>query len=152
MDYVKALIIKFVMCLAVLWIVLGVFYNINFGHVLTLSLIITAASFVIGDLFILPRFENWGATIADFFMALAIVWLYSVNFVNDIFPVLTAAALSALILAVGEIFFHRYVDSHILHVQDETVNRENQMTIDQRNLQTEFGEEIDSPPEDEDQV
>jgi|SRR5699024_3200429 len=152
MDYVKALLIKFVMCLAVLWIVLGVFYNITFGHVLTLSLIITGVSFVLGDLYLLPRFENWGATIADFFLALAIIWLYSITFIDAIFPAVTAAALSALILSVGEIFFHRYVDSQILHVQDDTVNRDDQMTVDDRNLQTEFGEEIDPPPEDEDQV
>src|SRR5690625_2607381 len=152
LDYVKALIIKFVMCLAVLWIVLGVFYNVNFGHVLTLSLIITPVAFILGDLLILRRFENWGATIADFFLVLAVVWLYTVNFSNEVFPFLTAAALSAILITIGEIFFHRYVDSHILHVQDDSVDRDRQMNIDNRNLQTEFGEEINPPPEDEDQV
>lgn len=151
MDYVKALVIKFVMCLAVLWIVLGVFYNVDFGHILALSLIITPVSFILGDLFILSRFENWGATIADFILVMAVVWLYSINFINEAFPYITAAALSALIISVGEIFFHRYVDRHILHVDDRTVSRDDQRNID-RSLQTEFGEEIDPPPEDKDQV
>jgi len=152
LDYVKALIIKFVMCLAVLWIVMGVFYGVRFGHIFTLSLIITPVAFILGDLYILRRFENWGATIADFFLVLAAVWFYSVNFTNIVFPFLTAAAISAVLISVGEIFFHRYVDSHILHVDDDTIDRERQMNIDNRNLQTEFGEEIEPSPEDEDQV
>jgi|SRR5690625_5467 len=152
MDYVKAIVIKFVMSLAVLWFILGVFYNINFGHIFALSLIITPVSFILGDLFILPRFENWGATIADFILTFAVIWLYSVNVINAIFPVLTATALSALVISVAEIFFHQYVDRHILHVDDRTVDRTSQMNIDNRDLQTEFGEEITPPPEDEDNV
>ncbi|MEI3613227.1 YndM family protein [Pseudogracilibacillus sp. SO30301A] len=149
MDYVKALVIKFVMCLAVLWLVLGVFYNVSFGHILTLSIILTPVSFILGDLFILRRFENWGATIADFLMVFAIVWFYGAYFINVTFPVITAAALSALIISVGEIFFHRYVDNHILHVEDDTRDRGRR---GDRNLQTEFGEEIDPPPVDKDKL
>src|SRR5690625_1136183 len=152
LDYVKALIIKYVMCLAVLWLVLGVFYNVAFGHIFALSLILTPVTFILGDLFILPRIENWGATIADFLMVFAVVWFYSAYFINETFPALTAAALSALIISVGEIFFHRYVDNRILHVQDDTIDRDRQMNIGNRNLQTEFGEEIDPPTKDEDKL
>lgn len=152
MDYVKALVIKFVMCLAVLWLVLGVFYNVGFGHILTLSIILTPVTFILGDLFILRRFENWGATIADFLMVFAVVWFYGAYFINVTFPVITAAALSALIISVGEIFFHRYVDNHILHVEDDKRDRDRRANIDDRNLQTEFGEEIDPPPVDKDKL
>ena len=152
MDYVKALVIKFVMCLAVLWLVLGVFYNVRFGHILTLSIILTPVTFILGDLFILRRFENWGATIADFLMVFAVVWFYGAYFINVTFPVITAAALSALIISVGEIFFHRYVDSHILHVEDDKRDRDRRANIDDRNLQTEFGEEIDPPSGDKDKL
>ncbi|MBO1005869.1 YndM family protein [Pseudogracilibacillus auburnensis] len=152
MDYVKALIIKFIMCTAVIWIVLGAFYGVNFGQILMLSLIITGVSFVLGDLFILPKFENWGATIADFIIVFAIVWLYGANFINENIPLLTAAAITAAIIAIGEIFFHRYVDSRILHVDDRTDNRDNDnyIDIDHSELKTEFGEEIDPVPNDDD--
>ncbi|MEI3607924.1 YndM family protein [Pseudogracilibacillus sp. SE30717A] len=146
MDYVKALIIKFVMCLAVLWIILGIFYNVAFGHIFTLSLILTAISFILGDLYLLPKFENWGATISDFFLAFAIIWVYSVSFINENFSVITAAALSALVISVGEIFFHRYVDNHIFHNRLHEVNHNDQLRSKNRDLQTEFGDEIKPPP------
>lgn len=151
MEYFKALIIKFIMCLAVLWLVLGVFYDMAFGHVLTLSLILTAVAFLLGDLFILSRFENWGATISDFILAFAAIWFYSVYIANATFPVVTAAAISALILSIGEFFFHKYVDNHILHIQYDTKDSDDQMKMDDRNLQTEFGEEIEPSQEDENQ-
>jgi len=146
MDYVKAIIIKFVMSLAVLWVILGLIYNVAFGHVLTLSLIITALGFILGDLIILRWFENWGATIADFLLVFAAVWVYSINFIFENFPVLWAAALSALIISVGEVFFHKYIDRHIIHV-DERVDEANRADVG--NLQTEFGEE-NPTPEDKD--
>lgn len=150
MDYVKALIIKLLMCTAVIWFVLGVMYNVNFGHVITLSLFITIASFILGDIFLLPKFENWGATIADFILVFAAVWIYSANFINVNFSLLNAAAITAIIIAIGEIFFHQYVDRHILHVDDRIIIRDDDnRDIRQSELKTEFGEEIDPAPDDE---
>lgn len=138
MNHVKALLIKFVMCLVVVWLILGVFYNINFGHVLTLSVILTVASYMIGDLYLLERIENWGATISDFLLAFAVIWLYSVNLIEVNFPVLTAAGLTSLILAFGEWFYHKYVDRQILDPR-----RYKGIDMDER-LQTEFSDELDS--------
>lgn len=147
LDYVKALVIKFVMCLAILWIILGIFYHVGFGHILALSLLLTGISFVLGDLYLLPKFENWGATIADFFLAFAIIWIYSASFIHENFPVVTAAALSSLVISIGEVFFHRYVDSHIFHNQFNEVNHNDRLRSEQH-LQTELGEEIKPPQKD----
>ncbi len=149
MRHLKALLIKFVMSLAVVWIVLGGFYNIDFGHVLTLSIVLTIVSYILGDLFLLARFENWGATISDFILAFAVIWLYSVNFIAEDFPLLTAAGLTSLLLAVGEWFFHKYMDNRILRADFESYMEEERVKLDNRNLQAEFGEEIEPKPEDE---
>lgn len=140
MEYVKALIIKFILCTAVVWLVLGAYYGVRFSHVLMLGLILTVVSFVIGDLFILPRFENWGATIADFLLVFATVWLYGVNVIPGNFPVLTGAAVVAILISIGEVFFHRYMDIRVLHVDDSTINRDDPKT--RPTLNTEFGKEI----------
>jgi len=139
MEHVKSLLIKFVMCLAVVWIILGGFYNVTFGHVLTLSIILTVVSYVLGDLYLLPRFENWGATISDFILAVAVIWLYLVNFVDVTLPVLTAAALTSLVLSLGEWFFHKYVADNVLD------KARNERRANHPDLQTEFGEEIEPP-------
>lgn len=142
--YIKALIIKFVMCFAVLWIILGGFHNVNLGHIFMMSLIITIVSFILGDLYLLPKFENWGATMADFFLALAVIWFYCTNFVDVNFSVLTAAAITSLVLAVGEWFYHQYIDKRLFTEDDKRSKK-----LETERLQTEFGEEMEPPNEDE---
>src|SRR5690625_3530993 len=133
--------------MAILWVIMGGFYGIGFGHILLLNILITGVSFILGDLYVLPKFENWGATIADFFLVLATVWLYGTYVIPQLFPVLSVAALSALLIGVGEYFIHKYVDRLLLHQEVRTVDRRNISTSE---LQTEFGEEID-PPKDEEE-
>src|SRR5690625_3132658 len=147
MEYVKALLIKFVMTTAVLWVVLGAFYGASFASIFILSLIIAGLSFVLGDLFILPKFENWGATISDFLLVFLAVWLYSANVAIVNYPAITAAAMSAILISIGEVFFHKYVDSHILNVDDRTGGRTQPPRTTEDHLQTEFGDEIDPLPE-----
>jgi len=133
--------------MAVLWVILGGFYGIGFGQILLLNILITGVSFILGDLYVLPKFENWGATIADFFLVLAIVWIYGTYVAPQLFPVFSVGALSALLIGVGEYFIHKYVDQIFFHQDDRTINKGD---LHQRNrdLQTEFGEEI-TPPEDD---
>ncbi len=141
MEYAKAILIKLVFTTVVLWFILGLFYRFSFGQVLFLSIVLTAVSFVLGDLIILPRFENWGAVIADFLLVFAAVWVYGTYFHTMDLSVISAAGISALVIGLCEVFFHRYVDSHILHVDDRT-GGVGTMDMDDR-LQTEFSEEMD---------
>lgn len=143
LEYVKALIIKFIMSTAVIWLVLGLNYGVPFGHIIMLSLIITLVAFVLGDLMILPRFENWGATLADFLLVFAAVSLYSTNFTNENFPLLNVAATIAILISIGEIFFHKYVDRHILYSDDTVGHRRDNYTIEDSRLNTEFSKEVD---------
>src|SRR5690625_1718765 len=116
MNYVKALLIKLFMCTAVIWFILGLFYSVRFGHVLLLSLIISVADFVLGDLFILPRIVDVAVVIADFVFGVEAGWFYSAYVILVSFSALSAAGMIALIIAFGELFFRRYVDKHIVHV------------------------------------
>src|SRR5690625_234934 len=149
MDIVKILFLKFILNMVVLWVILGGLYGVGFGYILLLNIILTGASFIIGDLYVLPNFENWGATIADFFLTLATIWLYGTYVIPQFFPVLSVAALSALIIRAGEFFMHQYGDRLILHQEVRTMDKQDD-TIKDRELQTEFGEEID-PQESKDE-
>ncbi|SDI68788.1 DUF2512 family protein [Natribacillus halophilus] len=62
MYHVLALIIKFLMITAVLELIICPFFGITFGNTLWISLTITGAAYLIGDLWILPRFGNVNCT------------------------------------------------------------------------------------------
>ena len=120
MEHVKALIVKFVMTTVILAIVLGLFFRVDFGEYLSISLITTVAAYILGDLFILPRFGNTAATISDFILAYILIWAVGNGVIDEIIPLGWASFWSALIIAIGEIFFHRYMKNDVL---DEEANR-----------------------------
>lgn len=129
------------MCLAVLWVILGMFYGVEFDDILTTSIILTGFSLVIGDFLILPRFENMSATIADFFLSFLVILAMGSLLFEGPMPLLTASLISALVLAIGELVFHQYMNNRVLDHEQPT--EENRSKLDRRYLQTEFGEEMD---------
>ena len=123
MKHMKNLAIKFISILAVLFIILGIFYDMSFGNVLSISVVLTLASYLIGDLLILRRTNNTMATISDFAIAFLVIWLMGENLTYGdslIMPALIAAAGIALF----ETFFHKYVARQI----DEANEQQNSST------------------------
>ncbi|MBO1915294.1 DUF2512 family protein, partial [Microvirga sp. 3-52] len=55
MDSIRAIIIKFIMITAVIWIVFGL-YGFSFGDIIVSSVLLTGVSYIVGDRIILPRF------------------------------------------------------------------------------------------------
>lgn len=132
---------KFVLTTAVLWVVLGFFFDVNFTDIFMTSVVITVVGFI-GDLFVLPRIGNVFAAITDFFLALVVVWVLGSIIFDEPIPLGTASFICALILMMGELFFHRYMESHIFEPQ--ITNPDEKTGFYQRtNLQTEFAEEVD---------
>ena len=123
MKHMKNLAIKFISILAVLFVILGIFYDMSFGNVLSISVVLTLASYLIGDLLILRRTNNTMATISDFALAFLVIWLMGENLTYGdslIMPALIAAAGIALF----ETFFHKYVARQI----DEASDHQNRST------------------------
>lgn len=125
MDHVKAIIIKFVMIAVVLGIVLTGIYDGEFGDTLLISAVLTIVAYVIGDLLIFRKAgddherhadhakRNTLATVADAVLTFFVVWLMGKSlFIND-GDVLAASFISAIIIAAGEWFFHKYLDNHV---------------------------------------
>lgn len=112
MKHLSALIVKYVMTAVILEIALLLLSDAGFGSILLISLIVTAISYIIGDMIILPATNNIIATIAD--MGLAAVTIYLCNFIwnNRIIPFLSALV-SGVVLGVGEYFFHKIIDRSI---------------------------------------
>lgn len=146
MNYIKALVIKFLMTFGVLFIFLSLMFNMALIHVIAVSAIITVLGFVLGDLFILPSFENWGATLTDFFLVVIAIQVYGMNFFTGNLPTLGTIGFIALIISAGEFFYHIYIDHNILNVIEEKDPIKDE---DIAYLQTEFSEEFDEENYDE---
>jgi Protein of unknown function (DUF2512) len=140
MKFLSALILKFVMVTAILWVVLGMF-GVSFGNILFTSILLTVISLA-GDMLVLPRIGNVVATIADFGLAFVLIWLVGSFLYEQPVRVGIAAFLSAIVIALGEFLFHMYLQNQ--YFTDEKPTPENTYILYQKdNLQTEFGSEYD---------
>ena len=113
MKHITALIIKFVMIAIVLEIILGISTNLTYTQILYVSLTVTAISYILGDLIILPASNNTVATIAD--AGIALLTIYMFNYFWTYAWISPGTALfAAVILGAGEWFFHKYVEDKVL--------------------------------------
>ncbi|QUW21070.1 YndM family protein [Sporosarcina sp. Marseille-Q4063] len=139
MNSIRALIIKFIMITAVLWIVFGLF-GFTFGDILVSSVLLTGVSYIVGDRIILPRFGNVGATIADVGLAFVMLWFLGSFLFEPLAGLGTASFISAAIIGVGEFMFHRYLEREVL---DDDVMVDKEFDSFRHSMQTEFGSEED---------
>ncbi len=135
----KAFFIKLAMTLAVLFIVLGLFFNVSLANILIIGIILTIVAFV-GDMFILPRIGGVYATGADLILAFLLIWvLGSFIFESDI-SLLSASFLASLFIAGGEFYYHKYLVDHLFENETEHVVR---TPKDNLITQAEFSEDLD---------
>jgi len=139
--YIKALFIKFIMITVVLWIVLGLYYGVSFTDILITSVLLTGVSYI-GDVFILPRIGNVFASITDFGLAMLGIWLVGSYIYEQPIALGTASFISALIITMGELFFHRYMEVEVFD-KDSPTSENNKGYYQQTDLRTEFAEEPD---------
>lgn len=126
MKHVKALLIKFIMILAVLWIVFTLMFDTEFSDTLLMSVVLTIAAYVIGDLLILSRAgdrskpdgdftkRNAIATVSDAILTFIVLWLLGEALLNPDDNVVMASLISTVIIGIGEWFFHRYVNNQVI--------------------------------------
>ncbi len=141
MNHFSLILSKFVATLVLLYVILGLIFDVAFMNVFWISLTITIASYLIGDLVILPRTNNIVASIIDFGLVFAAVY-----FLIDAYAfegnLTTASLLSAVGVTLFEVFFHNTVGT-----QMDEENNTGQRRYD---LQTEASEEIDPLIEEDD--
>ncbi|MEH7459664.1 DUF2512 family protein, partial [Bacillus sp. JJ1127] len=75
MNHIVALLIKYTAISAVLLMISGIFQDVSIPRILLISLLITGTAYLIGDLFVLPKYGNMVATIADFGLSFLGIWV-----------------------------------------------------------------------------
>lgn len=138
MKYIKVLLLKFIIMTIVLWVVLGLVFGISFVDILITSIVLTAVSFLIGDLYFLPKIGNVGAAMVDFVVALAGVWALGAFLFEEPVGLGTAALVSAFGSSLGELLVHWYMKTVVTPADDREASG-----YYEKDLQTEFGSEIE---------
>ena len=126
MKHVKALIIKFVMSAVVLGIVFTGIYNYNFSDTILIGLVLTVVAYALGDLLVYRnaaddsdyKKRNIVATISDLILSFLIIWIMGASFFGNTITVIQASVISAIVIAVSEWFFHKYLDKSIFNTNN----------------------------------
>lgn len=145
MKHLSSFLIKLIMTTLILWVVLGIFFDVTLSDILLTSFILSTVSFIT-DVFILPNVSNLWATIGDFGLALVGVWLIGQGLFEGNFSLSDASLISAAIIALGEIFFHYYMKSRV--IDRKQYSAPNTITLTNR-MQTEFSRELQEEEEED---
>ncbi|MFP3723294.1 DUF2512 family protein [Niallia circulans] len=121
MSHLKAIVIKLIMILLVLGIILTGIFDGEFGNTLWISIVLTIAAYIIGDLFIFRKIgddaafvkRNIIATVSDAILTVLIIYLMGKSMFADDNNLSVAAILSAVVIGIGEWFFHKYLNNNV---------------------------------------
>ncbi|MEW6523787.1 MAG: DUF2512 family protein [Bacillota bacterium] len=108
MRHVQALLVKYLMVGSILAIVLPVLGPATFGQGFAVALVVTAGSYIVGDLIVFPEFGNILAAVFDSALVLALIWV-SQLLVPGFITTFGAMAVAAALVGIAEWFFHRYL-------------------------------------------
>ncbi|MGI2327956.1 YndM family protein [Planococcus sp. YIM B11945] len=113
MKHVEAFIMKYAMTFVVLFLVLGIAFGVEIADIALIALAVSVIGFI-GDLVIYPRTSNKIAVGGDFVLSFVVIWLLGMALIeNPDFSILMAAIYSAVLIAVGEWFFHIYLSKRV---------------------------------------
>ena len=148
MRRITAFIIKFIMMTLVLWIVLGLYFNVSFGSILVATIILTTVTFLV-DIYLLPRIGNIMAAVGDFAIVYFGLWFIGRFILNEAFSLISitnAAFMSAFLILIGELVYHRYLRNIVFeNVQDADKHYKQK---EDKILQTEVSKEFDKTDKD----
>jgi Ni/Fe-hydrogenase subunit HybB-like protein len=142
MKHIMALIIKLAFIGTVLFSILGIFYNASIIEIFTIVILTVAISYVVGDLFILPRLGSIAAGIGDFALIFGGVWLLSYFFIETTFNMVVASFFAAFAITAIEIFFHIYMQNRVLENHKDT---QLLLNVPKSRFVTEFSKEYSDP-------
>lgn len=143
MQYTKAFFIKLVLTVGVLLIVLGLFFEVSFTDSLIIGGVLTLVAFV-GDMMVLPKVGNMIAAASDLVLTFLVVFGLGSYLFDDGISLTSAALLSSLFIAAGELYYHRYLRNHVF----KNVDQPNNFSRVNHQLQTEFAEDFDKDLQD----
>lgn len=140
MEHMKILGIKFAVIFVIVLSMFGIFDHMPIVNLFWISLLTTAVSYVIGDLFLFKWFGNVVALVLDFGLAFVMFWFLGNFFIGTGYPVIPMAFFAAFFFFCSELFVHGYM-LHLFSETDKPVETRDFRTL--KELQVEFADEAD---------
>ena len=134
MRHLKALAIKLPSIFLISWLFLRGIEGLTTGDILIIALTFGIVEYLVGDLVLLRMANNTIATIADFTLALIVIW-FMVNSMTPVDNFFMAPLLASIGIAIFEYFFHKYVERNVIDSNREIRQR-------RLNYQTETSREL----------
>ncbi|WNB93028.1 YndM family protein [Bacillus sp. NEB1478] len=144
MEIIKALLLKFIVCLIAFSIGLDLVFDASIREIISFSITTTAVTYILADRILLPRIGNRNTLMAEFMIVYAIVWLFGSVLLNGYLQIAWGSAISAILLIAAEVFVHRYLIKNVPAVKTER-RRVSRLRPNLR-YATEFAEETDPDP------
>jgi hypothetical protein len=141
MRQITILLIKFVTCLIAFGLGLDLFFDATFVDILTFSLFVTIASYVLGELIILPQLGKRAAAVTDFLLTYLSVWIFGSILLDNYLQIGWGSIISATIVTVAEVFVHLFLQDRI--TVGQTTERRSTGMNPTLAFGTEFAEEED---------
>jgi len=107
-KYFNAIITKFLLIVAVLGMLLPPVAKVSTATAVVAAVVATITAYFIADLLVLPQYGNRAAVAADCLLTMAVTWEMAWVLENALIP-LPGLALLALIVGLGEWYYHRYL-------------------------------------------
>ena len=101
-------IIKLAFIYLMLFLLIPIFGKSTWTQTMISGLILAVLAYIIGNLWLLPKYGNLVAVLADFGLAALVIWLM-MNGLPQFVLTVTGVWVIALVLALGEWFFHKYL-------------------------------------------
>ncbi len=119
MKHVVAFLIKYVMVAVILEILLSLLTALTLVQILIISLAVTIASYLIGDLLVLTFWNNTVATLVNALIAFGIIYSFNYRYGAGILAYADCVT-AAVVLGIGEWFFHRYMARKVFPSRKKT--------------------------------
>lgn len=113
MKHVLTLFAKVVTIGILMGVILGVIGGVDYLGIYAAYASITALSYLLGDLLVLPRYGNGPATVFDGLLTAATVWVLQF-FVTGMTVTPFVILLAGVSVAIAEFFFHRFMTLTVL--------------------------------------
>ncbi|MDM5225654.1 YndM family protein [Cytobacillus sp. NJ13] len=117
MLHSKGILLKFMACLVLFYIILGKRFGMSFENIFIITALLVITSYILGDMLILRRTNNAVAVIADFGWAFLLIWFLSSILTLQDEPLACHSA--AFGSAIFEYAFHLYLVRNLAETRAE---------------------------------
>ncbi len=104
------LIIKTAFIFIVLFLLIPVFGESTWTQTMITGLVLSLLAYIVGDMWVLPKFGNLLSVVVDFVIAGAVIWAM-MKLLPQFVLSTSGVWIIALVLALGEWLFHLYLES-----------------------------------------